>query len=321
MDEVTVALVQEPPVFLNRARTARRALTLIDELAARAVDVIVFPETWLPGYPVWLDLAPGAAMWDAPGARNLFRALCDQSVALGDETISRLHEAARQHEVHVVIGAHELAGNTLYNTTFFLGGDHIAHHRKLTPTYNERLIWGVGDGSTLATVGTRFGTLGGLICWEHWLPLARAAMHAKKETLHVAQWPAVGEIHQLASRHYAFEGTCFVAASGCILARGDLLSDPIGLDASGVAMLASIPGDEATLVRDGGSAVIGPDGQYLAGPDFESRETLIATCDLSRIAEARLLLDTDGHYARPDVFQLTVDARAKTNVRFTVGDP
>jgi predicted amidohydrolase len=217
------------------------------------------------------------------------------------------------------MGLHEPLGASLYNTMLFIdaeGGRRI--HRKLTPTFNERLIWAQGDGSTLQAFPREYGVLGGLVCWEHWMPLARAAMHAQTETVHVAQWPAVGEMHQIASRQYAFEGQCFVLASGCVLTRDDVLEgfdslpspDPVARE-----LLETIP-PERVFLKDGGSAVIAPDGSYVIGPVHHDPCTLFADLDLSLIGLGRMYLDTAGHYARPDVFELRVDTRPKIGVLF-----
>ncbi|MDJ0841792.1 MAG: carbon-nitrogen hydrolase family protein [Acidobacteriota bacterium] len=318
MRRVKVAVIQEAPVFLNLAATVDRACELIAETAARGARLIVFPETWLPGYPVWLDLAPRAAMWNEPGARALFRVLSEQSLTVPGDELSRLHHAAREHLVYAVLGAHERVGGTLYNTQIFLGpGDSdIELHRKLMPTYNERLIWGRGDGSTLATMKAPFGNIGGLICWEHWMPAARAAMHALGETIHAAQWPAVGEIHQIASRHYAFEGGCFVIAAGCCLTRDQVLEGFDSLDHDEPDARKLLEQIESPNPRKGGSAIIGPDGAYLAEPVYEDPATRYAELDMDRLAEHRMFMDADGHYARPDVFQLTVNTRPQKNVTF-----
>ncbi len=318
------AIVQHPPVFLNLEASLARALGLIAEAAAGGAAVIVFPETWLPGYPVWIDSAPGAAIWGQPAAHALYHALAENAITVPGPHVARLQEAARARGVHVVMGAHERRGGTLYNAILFLdpaGGCRV--HRKLTPTYTERLLWVQGDGSTLAVGPGPIGPLGGLVCWEHWLPLARAAMHALGETVHVAQWPSVRELHQLASRHYAFEGQCFVLAAGTVLTRGDVIEGYRSLgttDPGALALLESIEGDAATILQPGGSAVIAPDASYLAGPLFESG-ILYAELDAARIARGHLLLDTDGHYSRPDVFRLHVDTRPRANVTFGDDDP
>lgn len=315
------AVVQHPPVFLNLEASFQRAEDLVAEAAAGGAGLVAFPETWLPGYPVWLDEAPGAAIWNHPGAKALFQLLSEQSLALPGPHLDRLRAMAGRHGVDVVMGAHERLGGTLYNVMLFLSadGERWSLHRKLMPTYTERLLWGQGDGSTLATLETPYGALGGLICWEHWMPLCRAAMHAKQERVHVAQWPAVGELHQLASRTYAFEGQCFVLAAGCVLSRGDMLAGlaSLGLtEGPAYEMLASMPSDPGLLYKDGGSAIIAPDAQYLAGPCFGRSCVLFADLDLALPTQGHLVMDSAGHYARPDVFHLEVDTRPKQQVSF-----
>lgn len=316
-----IAVIQQPPVFLNLNASVERACALIHEASGQDADFIVFPETWLPGYPVWLDIAPGASLWDHPPAKSLFRLMQENSPAIDDAAVVALRSAAVEAGAYVVMGMQERDGGTLYNTIVYIEPDKgaVSIHRKLMPTYTERLVWGRGDGSTLTVVDTPVGTLGGLICWEHWMPLARAAMHARGETVHIAQWPWVKDMHQVACRHYAFEGTCFVVAAGGILSRGELLEGAAsaGVSAEAAGLLEEIPGDDASLLLEGGSAVIGPDGQYVLEPSYGTRTTLIADIKPGAVAEARLALDTDGHYSRPDVFELSVDTRARRNVKFT----
>ena len=165
---------------------------------------------------------------------------------------------------------------------------------------------------------TSFGNLGGLICWEHWLPLARAAIHARGETVHVAQWSSVNELHQLASRHYAFEGQCFVIACGGYLTRGDLLAGcaSLGVEAEPFhGLMESIEGDDDRVLQRGGSAIIDPRSEYVSGPSFNA-DTVHGELDLELIAEGALVMDADGHYSRPDVFTLQVDETARQNVTF-----
>ncbi len=314
-----LALIQDPPVFLNLAESTGLACQLLEAAGTGAADLVVFPETWLPGYPVWLDDAPSAALWDHPPAKTLFRALRDNSPRVDGPEIDAIRAAAESAGTDVVIGIHEKDGNTLYNSMLFItdGGRNLAVHRKLVPTYTERLLWGRGDGSGLVTVETPYGCLGGLVCWEHWMPLARAALHARRETIHVAQWPWVKEMHQVASRHYAFEGRCFVAASGSLLTRGEVLAGLESLGSGYAAageVLEAMPGDDSRVLLDAGSAVIGPDGAYVTEPAHGTADTVWAEIDLGRIEEELMTLDTDGHYSRPDVFTLTVDDRPRRNV-------
>jgi nitrilase len=187
---------------------------------------------------------------------------------------------------------------TLYNSLLFFGpeGRLINHHRKLVPTYSERLVWGQGDSSGLRCVKIHGTNIGGLICWEHWMPMARQHMHNMGEEVHVAVWPTAHEMHQIASRHYAFEGRCFVLAAGQIMRASSL---PAGLKP--FEQLAP-----ETLVGRGGSAIIAPDGRYIAGPTFDDETILYATVDLREIDRESMTLDVSGHYSRPDVFQFKV---------------
>jgi predicted amidohydrolase len=317
-----IAVIQHAPVFLNLEACLDRAQTLVAEATGQGAQVVVFPETWLPGYPVWLDYAPEAALWDHAPARALYRLLVENSMVVAGRHFDHLLSIARKNGVHLVVGAHERLGGSLYNTMILAhrDGQTFQIHRKLVPTYTERLIWGRGDGSTLSVLPTEHGNLGGLICWEHWMPLARTAMHAMGETLHIAQWPAVKELHQLASRHYAYEGQCFVAAAGSILSRGDVLDGFDSLErppAEARQLLEAIPGNAGSLLLRGGSAVIAPDAGYIQEPVFDRPCIVHAEIQPQLIAEGHLVLDTQGHYARPDVFSLHVDDRPQSGVSFT----
>ncbi|PYT16259.1 MAG: nitrilase [Acidobacteria bacterium] len=301
---VRVAIAQAAPVFLNLEESVEKAVRLTAEAAAKGARVVAFGETWLPGYPAWLDLCPGAASWDHPPAKRAHARLVENSAVIPGPETDRLCAAAREHAVVLVIGVHErvAAGpghGTLYNAQLVVGPDGtiLSRHRKLVPTHAERLVWGPGDGEGLEAVATPAGRVGTLICWEHWMPLARQAMHESAEEIHVACWPTVRDMYQVASRHYAFEGRCFVLAAGLITAARDLPSD--------LELPPDLKGRPDALVCAGGSCIIAPDGALLAGPVFDREEILIADLDLGRIAEESMALDVTGHYNRPDVFQFS----------------
>ncbi|MFQ5603581.1 MAG: carbon-nitrogen hydrolase family protein [bacterium] len=319
--KITVAIIQDTPVFLNLDRSVEKACALIGQAAKRGAQLIAFPETWLPGYPVWLDFAPGAGLWDHPPAKAIFTILFENSVTLSGPHVQKLAKATKAAKSVVVMGAHERLGCTLYNTMLYFSasGDLAAIHRKLIPTYTERLLWGRGDGSTLAVVDTDIGRVGGLICWEHWMPLARTAMHAKQELLHVAQWPMVKEMNLVASRHYAFEGRCFVLAAGCVLRRGELFDGlPQNSKTASLArqLLNEIPGKDEDLILRGGSTIFAPDGVCLAGPLHDEVGILCATISPEQVTEGKMALDVSGHYTRPDVFQLHVNEQLLVDVSF-----
>ena len=300
--QVRVAIAQSAPVYLDKHASLAKALDLIQQAAKRGAQLVAFGETWLPGYPAWLDVCPGAALWGNASAKDVFARLRANSLVVPGEEVNALREAARDLNVAIVIGVNERVdsgpGNgTLYNSLLTISEDGQLrnHHRKLVPTYTERLVWGNGDGRGIEAVPTSAGRVGGLICWEHWMPLARMAMHNSGEHIHVAVWPTVHELHQLASRHYAFEGRCFVLAVGLMMPAKDL---PLELR-DGAALQTS----DSHWVERGGSAIIGPDSRYVLDPVFDQEELLVSDLDLTQIDRELMTFDVSGHYARPDLFR------------------
>jgi nitrilase len=300
--QVRVAIAQSAPVYLDNQSSLAKALDLIQQAAKRGAQLVAFGETWLPGYPAWLDVCPGAALWENRFAKDVFARLRSNSIVVPGEEVNALREAARDLKIAIVIGVNERVdsgpGNgTLYNSllTISEGGQLGNHHRKLVPTYTERLVWGNGDGRGLEAAPTSAGRVGGLICWEHWMPLARMAMHNSGEHIHVAVWPTVHELHQLASRHYAFEGRCFVLAVGLMMPAEDL---PRELR-DGAALLSG----GSQWIERGGSAIIGPDSRYVLDPVFDREELLVSDLDLTQIDRELMTFDVSGHYARPDLFR------------------
>ncbi len=299
---VRVAIAQSAPVYLDIRASLAKALSLIERAAKRGAGLVAFGETWLPGYPAWLDVCPGAALWQNPAAKDVFARLRSNSIVVPGEEVNLLSEAARDFKIAIVIGVNERVdsgpGNgTLYNSLLTISedGEIKNHHRKLVPTYTERLVWGNGDGRGLEAAPLSFGRVGGLICWEHWMPLARMAMHNSGEHIHVAVWPTVHELHQLASRHYAFEGRCFVLAVGLMMPVSDLPREFQDAPTSGP--------DQAQWIERGGSAIIGPDAQYVLDPVFDREELLVSDLDLAHIDREMMTFDVSGHYARPDLFR------------------
>lgn len=316
MTIVRTAIVQATPIPLSIDAGIGVALAHVERAAAEGATVIAFGETFLGGYPIWLDEAPGAALWDHPGTKALHAILVRQALVEGDPRLEPLQAAVDRLDVIVSIGAHFRKRSSLYNDQLLLRpGQPPLHHLKLVPTHGERLIWARGDGSTLDVHDAPFGAVGSLICWEHWMPLARAAMHHAGEVIHIAAWPTVRETYSIASRHYAFEGRCFVLAAGTVLHRSDLFEglEVVGGDAAAHEFLMSLP--DAQL-QFGGSMIIAPDAAMLAQAGSEN-QMLIADCDLALRDTGLASLDTDGHYARPDVFELSIDRRRRDGVSTT----
>lgn len=313
MSTLHVAICQAAPVPLHFADGIAKAARLAREAIEGGAQVVAFGETFLGGYPLWLDEAPGAALWDHPGTRALHNILLEQALVENDERLAPLQKLVDATGAIISIGAHERVRRSLTNTQFTIRpGARPLPHRKLVPTHGERLVWARGDGSTLNVHRAEWGNLGSLICWEHWMPLARAAMHNLGESVHVAAWPTVREQYAIASRHYAMEGRCFVLAAGLVQSRDDLFDglERVGGNADALGLLNAIEGEK---LNRGGSLIAAPDAGVIAQAG-EGEETLHAEFDLAAIGEGLASLDTDGHYSRPDVFQLHVDTQNKGGV-------
>ncbi|MEW6130902.1 MAG: carbon-nitrogen hydrolase family protein [Acidobacteriota bacterium] len=303
--KVKVAAIQAANVYLDLQASLEKALRLIEEAAAQGAKLIAFPETWLPGYPAWLDCCRDVALWDFAPVKKVFARLAENSVTIPSPVTEAIASAAREHQVVINITVNErvavgAARGTLFNTmlTFGADGELLNAHRKIMPTYTERLVWGKGDGKSLRAVDTASGRLGGLICWEHWMPLARQVMHESSEDIHIAAWPQVKEMNLIASRQYAFEGRCFVIATGAVMRASELPEELEPIDA--------LKQNPSAMVLNGGSVIIAPDGSILAGPIFDEEAILTAELDLSRITEENLTLDVTGHYSRPDIFEVKI---------------
>lgn len=297
-ETIRVAISQTAPVYLNKQASLKKALEILQEAARKDVQLVAFGETWFPGYPAWLDVCPEAALWNHEPTKSVFARLRQNSVAMPGPEVQTLCQAAGDLRLAIVMGINERVDSgpgsgTLYNTllTFTPEGKLGNCHRKLVPTYSERMVWGSGDGTGLAAVETGGARVGGLICWEHWMPLARMAMHNSGEDIHVAVWPTAHELHQLASRHYAFEGRCFVLAVGLMMPRADLPKEFAANDG------------QSLWIERGGSSIIAPNARYIVEPIFEREELIVANLDLSEIDKEAMTLDVTGHYARPDVFK------------------
>jgi nitrilase len=305
MTSVRVAVVQSEPAP-DLESGLQRTEALVREASGSGATLVVFPETWLPGYPAWLDVCRDVALWDHEPVKAIFARYANNSVDVSGESGQALRAIAARYGVTLVVGVSErvLAGpgrGTLYNTLLFIDADGrlLNHHRKLVPTYTERMVWGNGDADGIAASDTGSGRVGGLVCWEHWMPLARQALHDSGEDIHVAVWPTVYERHQLASRHYAFEGRCYVLAAGSVM-RASSLPAELEVDTS------RLTDAEGRLALRGGSAIIGPDGEYVVPPLWDRPGILVADLALERVRQEKMTLDVAGHYSRPDCLTMQV---------------
>ena len=299
-EPVRVACVQAEPVVLDRERTLDKLAALAVEAKSGGAQLVVFPETFVAAYPssAWAKFLAG---WADPRAKGAFAQLAREAVDVPGPAADRLAEIAREQEVWLVTGVNERdpeRPGTLYNALLYHGPDGrlAVHHRKLVPTNHERLIWGQGDGGGLRAVETSLGRIGGLICWENYMPLARFALYESGVEIYIASTADDGDAWQSTLVHIARESRAFVVSPCHFQRAGSYPADfPLAEELAGVDVLGR-----------GGSAVLGPDGSYLAGPLYGEEGILYANLHPDRLAEERQRFDPAGHYHRPDVFELRV---------------
>ena len=291
---VKVACVQAEPVVLDRAATIDKLEGLVAEAAGEGAKLALFPETFIPVYPSsrWVRFLAGGG-----DGKTTFGRLARESVEVPGPDTERLGAIAREHSIRLAVGVNERAGGTLYNAllVFGPGGTLDIHHRKLMPTNHERLVWGLGDGGGLEAVETEIGRVGGLICWENMMPLARFALYQSGVEIYLAPTAEDEETWQTSIQHIARESRSFVL-SCCVFQRASSYPEDVEL----------ADGDE--LVGRGGSAILAPDGTYLAGPLWDEEGILYADLDPQMLYEERQRFDAAGHYHRPDVLSLKVSA-------------
>jgi nitrilase len=289
---VKVACVQAEPVVLDKAATIDKLEGLVAEAASQGAKLALFPETFIPVYPSsrWVRFLAGGG-----DGKTTFGRLARESVEVPGPDTERLGAIAREHSIRLAVGVNERAGGTLYNALLVFGPDGTLdiHHRKLMPTNHERLVWGLGDGGGLEAVETEIGRVGGLICWENLMPLARFALYQSGVEIYLAPTAEDEETWQISIRHIARESRSFVL-SCCVFQRASSYPDDVQL----------ADGDE--LVGRGGSAILAPDGSYLAGPLWDEEGILYAELDPKMLYEERQRFDAAGHYHRPDVLSLKV---------------
>jgi nitrilase len=300
---VKVSVVQASPVLFDREATLKKTCDLIRNISAKGVDLILFPEAFIPAYPRGLGFGAVIGSRSAAGRRT-FERYWDNAVEVPGPATQVLGRAAREAGVYLAIGVIEkenrFGRGTLYCTLIYFGpdGQLLGKHRKLKPTGSERLIWGEGDGSTLPVFETHLGRLGGLICWENYMPLARMAMYGKGVEIYVAPTADPRDTWHCTLRHIACEGRCFVLGCNQFLTR-----DMFPEDLDGLEDLK----DQPEIMCRGGSAIISPLGEVLAGPLYDQEGVLTADLNMGEIAQGKFDFDVVGHYARADVFKLLVN--------------
>jgi nitrilase len=301
--QIKVAVVQAAPVLFDREATLEKARGLIAQVAEQGAQLILFPEAFVPAYPRGLSF--GTAVGSrSPEGRKIWQSYWENSVEVPGPATEKLGDAARKAKVYLAIGVIERdakrSSGTLYCTLLYFGPDGrlLGKHQKLKPTAAERLIWGEGDGSTLTVVETEIGNIGGLICWENYMPLARMTMYNKGVELYLAPTADARDTWQSTLRHIACEGRCFVLGCNQYMTKAMY---PVDLKE-----LKEL-GDQPDVLCRGGSTIISPLGEVLAGPLYDQEGILFATLDLGEIARSKFDFDVVGHYARPDVFQLVVN--------------
>lgn len=310
---IKVAVVQEPPVYLDLVKSLSRAVDLIAKAASDGCGLVVFPEAWLSGYPtfVW-RLAPGSGMGKTD---ELYARLLANSVDLSKDELRPLQEAAEGHGVVVVLGYQEVdgtgSGSTIYNSCAIIDADgRLANnHRKLMPTNPERMVWGFGDGSGLNVVDTAVGRIGALICWENYMPLARYALYAQNIEIYVAPTWDSGDMWQATMQHIAREGGCWVIGCATSLEASDIPED--------VPYRDELFPNKDEWVNPGDAVVYKPFAGIAAGPMHCEKGLLMTNLDIAEVQASRRKFDASGHYARPDVFKLSVNRTAMQPVTFT----
>ncbi|MEO1658532.1 MAG: carbon-nitrogen hydrolase family protein [Pseudomonadota bacterium] len=311
-DALTVALGQITPVFLDRAATADKIAETVARAADEGADLIGFGEGLLPGYPFWVEKTDGAR-FESAAQKEWYAYYLDQGVVIERGDLKPIQDIAKARKIAVYVGTMERApdrgGHTLYCSLIYINrdGEVRSAHRKLQPTYEERLVWGQGDGHGLRVHPLGPFTAGGLNCWENWLPLARASLYGQGEDLHMAVWPGGPQNTEQITPFIAKEGRSFALSVSSVMRADDMALD--------LPSAAEIRQSGGWLAR-GGSCIAGPDGTFLIPPVNEKEALLVATIDHAAVRRERQNMDPVGHYSRPDVLELHVNRRRQSTVTF-----
>jgi nitrilase len=309
-----VGIAQIAPVWLDRDATVTRVIEWIREASSQGCELVAFGEALVPGYPFWVERTDGAR-FESALQKELYRHYVEQSVCIEAGDLDPIAAVARDNSIAVYVGVMERApdrgGHSVYASMVYIDarGEIGSVHRKLMPTYEERLVWAIGDGHGLRTHKLGPFTAGGLNCWENWLPLARAALYAQGEDLHVAIWPGSQRNTEDITRFIAREGRCFVVSVSGLMRRSDIP------DSLPHAELLREAADD--VMANGGSCIATPTGEWLLAPETGEESLRVAELDHRIVLEERQNLDVAGHYSRPDVTQLLVDRRRQSTAEFS----
>ncbi|SEB77261.1 nitrilase [Nitratireductor aquibiodomus] len=312
MKSFKAAVAQTASNPVDALASAGKAAAIIREAAGEGAKLIVFPEAFLGGYPKGASFGAPIGI-RKPEGREAFRDYYERAIDLDGEEVALIAEATAETGLFAVMGCIERDGGTLYCTVLFFDGEKglIGKHRKLMPTAGERLIWGFGDGSTMPVFETPLGRIGAVICWENYMPMLRMHMYSQGVSLYCAPTADDRDTWLPSMQHIALEGRCFVLSACQHITRGAFPDDHE----------CALGDDPDTVLMRGGSAIVDPLGNVLAGPDFEGETVLYADIDLAAVARGKYDFDVTGHYARPDIFQLRVDGRPKRAVSNISDEP
>ncbi len=310
---IKVALAQISPVWLDKKATLDKILSTLEDAVKEKAELVVFGEGLVPGYPFWLGLMDGAA-WNKKEVKELHRQYVLNAVCIEKGDLDAVCAFAKAKHISIYLGIIERpedrGGHSVYASMVYIDQQGIIQsvHRKLQPTYDERLTWSPGDGNGLVTHKLKDFTVSGLNCWENWMPLPRAAMYAQGTNLHVACWPGSDHNTKDITRFIAREGRCYVLSVSSTMFKADFPKDTIHID----QILENAP----EVLANGGSCIAGPDGEWIIEPQIGKEELIYATLDFNRVLEEKQNFDVAGHYSRPDVTQLHVNRERQTTTTF-----
>jgi nitrilase len=312
-NNLKVALAQIAPIWLNKFETIELVKSKILEAAKQKCDLIVFGEGLVPGYPWWLSITHSAA-WDNKTQKEIFAHYASNAIQIERGDLSEVQKIAKENGIAIYLGIIERptdrGGHSLYCTLVYIDqrGEIKSVHRKLQPTYDERLVWSPGDGNGLQTHLLKDFTLGGLNCWENWMPMARTALYGLGENVHIAVWPGAVRNTENITRMIAQESRSYVISVSSLMRKTDFPKDTPHLD----VILENCP----EVLADGGSCIAGPDGKWILEPQAHFEGLLVETLDFQRILEERQNFDPVGHYSRPDILKLKVNKKRQSNVDY-----